>query len=82
MGRGFNLLELTITIAILSILLLIAVPNFDGMTSRIKMNRLASELNSFLVQAKSEAVMRNKKLFAHFSFNSSNSISNGCWSIN
>ncbi|MBA5763611.1 GspH/FimT family pseudopilin [Vibrio sp. 404] len=81
MGRGFNLLELTIIIAILSILLLMAVPSFDGIMSRVKMKRLASELNSFLVQAKSEAVTRNKKLYVHFSFNTDNSISNGSWYI-
>ncbi|HAS62269.1 MAG TPA: type IV pilin [Vibrio sp.] len=81
MGRGFNLLELTIIIAMLSILLLMAIPSFDAITSRIKIKRLASELNSFLVQAKSEAVTRNQKLYAHFSFNSTSSVSSGSWYI-
>ncbi|MGF1910985.1 GspH/FimT family pseudopilin [Vibrio kasasachensis] len=81
MSRGFNLLELTIIIAILSMLLVMAVPSFGAISDKVKMKRLASELNSFLVQAKTEAVTRNQRLYAHFSFEADGSASSGTWHI-
>ncbi|MDA0149235.1 GspH/FimT family pseudopilin [Vibrio sp. LaRot3] len=68
MTRGFTLLEFVITLMFLVVMLLVAVPSFQSVMETVRMQRLASELNGFLIQAKSEAVTRNKKLYAHFSF--------------
>ncbi len=81
MNRGFNLLELTVVVALLSALLTIARPSFNGFFERIKMKRLASELNGFMAQAKSEAVLRNQRLYAHFSFSANPVSHTNTWHI-
>ncbi|PMJ88487.1 GspH/FimT family pseudopilin [Vibrio sp. 10N.261.55.A7] len=68
MARGFTLLELVITISVCGVVLAFSAPSFNTMIEGNKMKRLATEFNGFLIQGKSEAVMRNTKLFAHFSF--------------
>ncbi|HFQ4934707.1 TPA: GspH/FimT family pseudopilin [Vibrio vulnificus] len=65
MHRGFTLLELLITVAVLTTLLLFTAPNFSKVTQQGKVVNLANELQGFLVQAKSEAVLRNQDLWVH-----------------
>ncbi|MGL4380168.1 MAG: GspH/FimT family pseudopilin [Vibrio sp.] len=65
MHRGFTLLELLITVAVLITLLLFAAPNFSQISQQSKMVNLANELQGFLIQAKSEAVLRNQNLWVH-----------------
>ncbi|AKB05946.1 prepilin-type N-terminal cleavage/methylation domain-containing protein [Vibrio cholerae] len=65
MHRGFTLLELLITVAVLTALLLFAAPNFSKVSQQTKMVNLANELQGFLIQAKSEAVLRNQSLWVH-----------------
>ncbi|ENM5774268.1 GspH/FimT family pseudopilin [Vibrio mimicus] len=65
MHRGFTLLELLITVAVLTALLLFAAPNLSKVSQQTKMVNLANEIQGFLIQAKSEAVLRNKDLWIH-----------------
>ncbi|GHW93367.1 Type IV fimbrial biogenesis protein FimT [Vibrio cholerae] len=65
MHRGFTLLELLITVAVFTALLLFAAPNFSKVTQQAKGVNLANELQGFLIQAKSEAVLRNQSLWVH-----------------
>ncbi|WP_462053007.1 pilus assembly FimT family protein, partial [Vibrio cholerae] len=65
MHRGFTLLELLITVAVLTALLLFAAPNFSKVNQQAKVVNLANELQGFLIQAKSEAVLRNQSLWVH-----------------
>jgi len=81
MNRGFTLLELLITVTILAISLTLAVPNFNTLNNSMKMQRLATELNGFLVQAKSEAVLKNKDLWVHISFPKNTENNSGAWSL-
>ncbi|MGR6860846.1 pilus assembly FimT family protein [Aliivibrio salmonicida] len=62
MPRGFTLLELVITIIIIAILLMTAVPNFSRLLEQQNIKRFAGELEGFLIQAKSESVLQNKSL--------------------
>ncbi|EMY6466101.1 GspH/FimT family pseudopilin [Vibrio alginolyticus] len=81
MPRGFTLLELLITVAVLSIILAFAVPSFSRVSQTVQMQRLATELAGFLSQSKSEAVMRNQKLYIHFSMAKNVVVSQGAWSL-
>ncbi|MGC9494558.1 GspH/FimT family pseudopilin [Vibrio genomosp. F10] len=81
MTRGFTLLELVITMSVCGVVLAFAAPNFSKMIESSKMQRLATELNGFLIQARSEAVMRNEALYAHISFLEGTVNTTGSWSI-
>lgn len=80
MPRGFTLLELLITIAVLSVLLTAAAPSFQNVFETNKMQRLANELHGFVIQGKSEAVLRRERLWAHL-ITSGGSSSDGNWRI-
>ncbi|KIF54516.1 GspH/FimT family pseudopilin [Vibrio owensii] len=80
MPRGFTLLELLITIAVLGVLLTAAAPYFQNVFETNKMQRLANELHGFVIQGKSEAVLRRERLWAHFIMPDSSS-DDGHWRI-
>ncbi|MGI9876996.1 GspH/FimT family pseudopilin [Vibrio chagasii] len=81
MTRGFTLLELLITVSVLSILIATAAPSFSSVTQSVKMQRLAGEFNGFLIQAKSESVKRNQDLWVHFSTAKNEVQSTGDWTV-
>lgn len=70
MLRGFTLLEMIITISIMTVLLAFVAPNLYRYQQKQKIINLASELQGFLIQAKSEAVFRNQDLWAHIGLSS------------
>ena len=80
MPRGFTLLELLITIAVMSVLLAAAAPSFQSIIETNKMQRLADELHGFVLQSKSEAVLRRERLWAHIIMSGASS-SDGNWRI-
>lgn len=57
-SRGFTLIELMITIAILAIVLGVAVPSFQDFVRRNRVTATANNLVSALALARSEAVKR------------------------
>ena len=62
---GFTLLELLIVIAVVTVLATAAAPSFSSLIESNKVKRLATEIVWLLVQAKSEAVMRNEEIYVH-----------------
>lgn len=66
MTRGFTLLELLITVVVLSVLLAAAAPSFSYLLASSKIQRLAPEVHGFLVTARSEAIARNQELHLLF----------------
>ncbi len=63
---GLTLLELITVIAVLAIIATVAVPSYSSMMERNRTVRLVDEVHGFLLQAKSEAVMRNQTLKIDF----------------
>jgi len=57
-SRGFTLVELVVTIAVLAIVLAIAAPSFQGMIERWRARQAAESLSSTLYYARSEAIRR------------------------
>ena len=57
--RGFTLIELMVTIAVLAILMLIAVPSFSDFRQRIALRGAADQVVSFWAEARFHAVRRN-----------------------
>lgn len=67
--RGFTLIELMITIALLSVLLVIAVPSFTEFRQRAALRGAADQVATFWGDARFEALRRNQ--FVKFGFRTS-----------
>lgn len=57
-SSGFTLVELMVTITLLGVLAFIAVPNFTQFSRNNQLQAKAEELKTFLVLARSEAVVK------------------------
>jgi len=58
-GRGFTLLELLTTVAVLGVLLAIAIPSFQEATLAGQLRTTANNLLAGTIAARSEAIKRN-----------------------
>jgi type IV fimbrial biogenesis protein FimT len=59
---GFTLIELMVTIAVLSILITIAVPSFSSIIASNRVTTTTNDLFGSLTQAKSEAIRRGNRV--------------------
>ena len=64
--HGFTLVELVIAMVVFGILMTIAVPSFNTLMDNIRVKRAGDAISAFLVNAKSEAIMRNKSVTVVF----------------
>ncbi len=60
------MIELLITICVLSVLLIFAAPSFSNLFESSRMKTAQDELMGFVIMAKSEAVFRNSPTYLHF----------------
>jgi type IV fimbrial biogenesis protein FimT len=60
--RGFTLIELMVTMAVLVILITIGVPSFNDLVQNQRVKTAVSELHSSLIFARSEAIKRNAEV--------------------
>lgn len=65
--RGLTLMELMVTVAIMAILLVLAVPSFNAFLARGRLTGAAEALAQDLQLAKSEALRRNAEVRFSFS---------------
>lgn len=78
-AKGFTLVELMVTVAVMAILAAIAIPNF---TSLINSNRLVSQANELVgvVQgARSEAIRYNQRVYVCSSNNGTSCSGSATW---
>ncbi len=61
-ARGFTLVELLVTVSVLSVLLAIAVPSFQGTIASNQLTSRTNELVSALNLARSEAIRRGARV--------------------
>jgi prepilin-type N-terminal cleavage/methylation domain-containing protein len=61
--RGFTLVEILITIAILGILVMLAVGNFGGMNEKYKVEAETKQLYADMMDARGRAMQRNRWFF-------------------
>jgi type IV fimbrial biogenesis protein FimT len=57
--RGFTLIELMVTVAVLAILVMLAAPSFRNAIMNVRMSAQVNDLMSDLALARSEAIKRN-----------------------
>jgi type IV fimbrial biogenesis protein FimT len=61
-NRGFNLIELMVTIGILAILVTVAIPSFSRLIASNRLSAATNELYGTLMQAKSEAIRQGNRI--------------------
>lgn len=61
---GFTLVEMIVIVAILAILATMAAPSFNAFFDQYRVKRAAETVSAFLVNTKSEAIKRNKRVSA------------------
>lgn len=59
--RGFTLIEIIVTLVIVGVLAAVAVPSFESLYNRNKINKALTEVEGALKEAQREAVKRGKK---------------------
>jgi len=58
--NGFSLIELLVTVSVLSILVFVALPNFNTFSQHSQVDGVQNQFHSALLYARSEAIRRNK----------------------
>ena len=61
-SKGFTLIELMVTIAVLAIIVTISVPSFSNMITHQNLKKSSSELIGVLNQARSKAVLERRSI--------------------
>lgn len=76
-GRGFTLIELMVTVAVLGIILSIAVPSMSDYMDKRKVINAAEAVYGEFQYARSEAIARSQNVFVSFSTDGSSTWSMG-----
>jgi type IV fimbrial biogenesis protein FimT len=77
--RGFTLIELMVTITVLAILLVVAVPSFDGIRLSSRLTSYATDLMASSQLARTEAIKRNAPVTLCVSSNGTECATSGGW---
>jgi type IV fimbrial biogenesis protein FimT len=61
-SSGFTIIELMVTVAVMSILMMIALPSFNAMMKSAQVRNAAEAVSNGLQKARGEAIARNKNV--------------------
>ncbi|HND49852.1 MAG TPA: GspH/FimT family pseudopilin [Anaerolineales bacterium] len=78
--RGVTLIELLVTLSVLSILLTIGVPSFNQFSTSSRLNSYSNTLFSHMALARSEAIKRNSRVVVCKSSDGLSCTNSGNWS--
>ena len=78
---GFTLVEMMITITVLAILLVVAVPAFDGIRLSTRLSSYATALMASSQLARTEAIKRNTPVTLCVSSNGTSCAGSGGWEL-
>lgn len=78
-SKGFTIIELMVTIAVLAILITIALPGFESMIDKRRIIGAAESIYSDLQLARSESVKRSRNVLVSVTTNASGSCTG--WSV-
>ncbi|XID76093.1 GspH/FimT family pseudopilin [Alkanindiges sp. WGS2144] len=78
-NRGFTLVELMVTIAVVAILAMIAAPSMSNMVAKQRLNSTTRDLVSTLSTARSQAALLRKEVTVTLNSDSPNTQTNYYW---
>ncbi len=70
--KGFTLIELMVTIAVLAIIAMMAAPSFGDMLQRQNLNKSVQDLAGVITEARAQSVLTRSDVTVNFALDSSN----------
>lgn len=80
-SRGFTLIELMVTIAVLAIVAMIAAPNMRDAIDKRQIERTTTDFEKALAQSRSDAVLNRKKVTIHLGASGKDTPTDRYWNI-
>ena len=80
-NKGFTLIELIVTLAIIAIIATIAAPNLSNSIEKRQIERTTTDFEKALTQARSDAVLSRKQITIHLNATGGDSPTDRYWTI-
>lgn len=78
-NRGFTLVELMVTIAVIAILAMIAAPSMSGLIAKQQLNKSTRELAATLSQARRQAALLRRNVTVNLNSTAANTATSFNW---